>query len=417
MIARIFQTSKPLARVKNPCHKNAIRRLAFFAATALSTAVFASEPAAKFEVFPSDVQLSTSPASSRSSAASFNPTASRATSTSQVQWIVPDSQIIKMDHNVARPVADGAGELKVKYQDQIVTMPVTVKEAKVERPISFRLDVMPIFMRAGCNVGSCHGAARGKDGFHLSLFGYDPEGDYERITREMGTRRINLAIPRESLLIQKGLGTVPHTGGTRFHEGDELYDTMMRWIEAGVPDDPPTVAHANSLEILPKQIVLEGEGSRQPMTVRAHYTDGTYRDVTHLALFNSNNDNSATITPDGLVTAAQTRRSVRDGALRHLHRRLASDRDPQGAQLQIPIGTAGIQLRRSACRCEAEEASDRSVTAVQRRSVPSPGLRRHHRPAPHPRGARPLHGQQRDRTSARSWWTSCWAERNSSSCG
>ena len=44
---------------------------------------------------------------------------------------------------------------------------------------------MPVFMRAGCNTGSCHGAARGKDGFRLSLFGFDPDGDHYRLTREM----------------------------------------------------------------------------------------------------------------------------------------------------------------------------------------------------------------------------------------
>lgn len=47
--------------------------------------------------------------------------------------------------------------------------------------VSFRRDVMPILFRAGCNSGTCHGAARGKDGFHLSLFGYDPKGDYFRL--------------------------------------------------------------------------------------------------------------------------------------------------------------------------------------------------------------------------------------------
>ena len=70
-----------------------------------------------------------------------------------------------------------------------------VKDAAADRPISFQLDVMPVFMRGGCNTGSCHGAARGKDGFRLSLFGYDPHGDYFRITRELGFRRINLASP------------------------------------------------------------------------------------------------------------------------------------------------------------------------------------------------------------------------------
>jgi hypothetical protein len=304
MIAKIFKVLKPLARVKNSCHKSAARAAALVAVGALGTATYAAEPAGKFEVFPQDVQLFTSRSEQSIVCRVVQPDGVTRDVTDQVQYVTPDN-LIKMDHNVARPVGDGAGELKIKYEDQVVTLPVKVKDGKVDRPISFRLDVEPVFMRAGCNVGSCHGAARGKDGFHLSLFGYDPAGDYERITREMGTRRINLAIPKESLLVQKGLGAVPHTGGTRFHEGDDLYNTMMRWIEAGVPDDPPTVAQADSLEILPKQAVLEGEGAKQQFTVRAHYSDGTVRDVTHLALFNSNNDNSAAISPDGLVTAGK----------------------------------------------------------------------------------------------------------------
>ena len=72
---------------------------------------------------------------------------------------------------------DGTTELKVEFEGQTVTVPVTVKDAKADRPISFRRDVMPVFMRAGCNQGGCHGAARGKDGFRLSLFGFDPDGD------------------------------------------------------------------------------------------------------------------------------------------------------------------------------------------------------------------------------------------------
>src|SRR5256885_12297064 len=84
-----------------------------------------------------------------------------------------------------------------------------------EPSVSFQRDVMPVFMRAGCNAGSCHGAARGKDGFRLSLFGFDPAGDYYRLTREISGRRVNLALPHESLLIQKATGQVPHTGGER----------------------------------------------------------------------------------------------------------------------------------------------------------------------------------------------------------
>ena len=260
---------------------------------------------ARLEVFPTDIHLNSARSGQSIVCRVVEPDGITRDVTDQVQWIIPDSKIVKMDGNVVRPVADGSGQLTIKYHGQTASVLLAVKDAKVDRPISFKLDVMPVFMRAGCNVGSCHGSARGKDGFHLSLFGYDPDGDYDRLTRELSTRRLNLAIPEESLLIRKGLGAVPHTGGTRFHQGDYLYDTLIQWIEAGAPHDPPAVAHADSLEILPKQIVLEGEGSRQQVTVRAHYSDGAERDVTHWALFLSNNENSALVSPDGLITAAK----------------------------------------------------------------------------------------------------------------
>src|SRR5947209_14145088 len=112
---------------------------------------------------------------------------------------------------------------------------VTVFAATVPappKPISFRLDVMPVFFRAGCNSGGCHGAAIGKDGFHLSLFGYDPSGDYYRLTRELPGRRIDVAVPKQSLLLLKATGMVPHSGGRRFKPDSDLYGTLLRWIEA-----------------------------------------------------------------------------------------------------------------------------------------------------------------------------------------
>ena len=112
-----------------------------------------------------------------------------------------------------------------------------MKDATAERPISFQLDVMPVFMRGGCNTGSCHGAARGKDGFRLSLFGFDPQGDYYRLTREIGVRRINLASPADSLLIEKVTGAVPHTGGKRFAADSEYCQTLLRWLEGGALND------------------------------------------------------------------------------------------------------------------------------------------------------------------------------------
>ncbi|MFN5918619.1 MAG: cell surface protein, partial [Planctomycetota bacterium] len=97
---------------------------------------------------------------------------------------------------------------------------------------SFRRDVMPVFFRAGCNSGTCHGSARGKDGFMLSLFGYDPAGDYRRTVEEMPGRRINVSVPQESLLLLKATASVPHTGGKLFDRDSRLYQTLLEWIEA-----------------------------------------------------------------------------------------------------------------------------------------------------------------------------------------
>src|SRR5262249_34878935 len=158
-------------------------------------------------------------------------------------------------------------ELTVEWGGKSVKLPVKVLAATSDRPISFKLDVMPVFMRAGCNVGSCHGAARGKDGFRLSLFGFDPDGDHYRLTREINGRRINLALIHESLMLEKASGRVPHTGGTRFKEDSELYQTLTRWLDTGAPFDPPTIPTPVAVELYPKNAVLDGKGEKQQMVV------------------------------------------------------------------------------------------------------------------------------------------------------
>jgi hypothetical protein len=225
--------------------------------------------------------------------------------TEQAQLAIENGAFVKADGQTFHPVADGTTKVTVSYEGHNVDVPVTVTNASTDLPISFRLDVMPVFMKTSCNNGSCHGAARGKDGFRLSLFGFDPAGDHFRLTREIPGRRINLALPEESLMVEKSIGSVPHTGGKRFDIGDEKYDTLVRWLKVGAPDDPKPaeVPKVVSLELYPKGAVLDGEGQTQRMSVRAKYSDGTDRDVTSLAYFSSNNETSAEITQKGIVTA------------------------------------------------------------------------------------------------------------------
>ncbi len=167
----------------------------------------------------------------------------------------------------------------------------------------FRRDVMPVLFRAGCNSGTCHGSARGKDGFRLSLFGFDPRGDYFRITQEIIGRRVNLAVPDQSLLLKKAIGAVPHTGGKSFDRESEYYATLLRWIEAGAPDDDGKVPEVVSIKLSQNRVLFNGTGETVELRVTALSDDGNRRDVTSLARFHSNNTGVASIDENGAVEA------------------------------------------------------------------------------------------------------------------
>jgi hypothetical protein len=179
-----------------------------------------------------------------------------------------------------------------------------LRNSAAAEDVSFRQDVMPILFRAGCNAGTCHGSARGKDGFMLSLFGYDAKGDYHRIVNEMVGRRLNFAIPEQSLLLKKAIGAVPHTGGKLFDKDSEYYRTLYQWVAAGAPDDKAEVAEAVELKLSNDALVFEKSGEKHSLRVSALFSDGSRRDVTTLARFHSNNRSVAGIDETGRIVAA-----------------------------------------------------------------------------------------------------------------
>ncbi|MCX6955321.1 MAG: DUF1549 and DUF1553 domain-containing protein [Verrucomicrobia bacterium] len=269
-----------------------------------SVAVFAKAPAlTDVKVFPADVNLKTRQDHQGIVVQATYADGVTRDVTAQASYTLANKALAKFDQFTLTPVADGQTELRIKFQGKSLVVPVKVESAKTEEPISFIKDVMPVFTKAGCNTGGCHGSSRGKDGFRLSLFGYDPDGDHFRLTREAITRRINLAIPEESLVLEKSIGKVPHTGGERFKADSEFYQTILAWLKAGAPKDPPTVAKVTRLEIAPRQSVLEGMGETQQLNVRAFYSDGTDRDVTSLTAFMTNNDAAVKVSESGKAQA------------------------------------------------------------------------------------------------------------------
>lgn len=215
--------------------------------------------------------------------------------TRQSKFTLSDPSLASLLETTLTPKKDGSTSLRIGYRGLATEVPVIVKDATKPRPVSFQLDVMPVLTASGCNTGSCHGSARGQDGFHLSLFGFDPKGDHFRLTGEMAGRRINLALPEESLLITKAIGGVPHTGGKLFAKDSAFYNTLVEWIRNGAVYDADGIAQPTGISIEPPQVLMKGEDSRLPFTVRATYSDGTDRDVSTLSNFSTSNDNSVTI--------------------------------------------------------------------------------------------------------------------------
>ncbi len=169
--------------------------------------------------------------------------------------------------------------------------------------VSFVNDVVPIFSRYGCNAGSCHGAARGKDGFGLSLFGFDPAGDHETLVRELPGRRVDLSLPEQSLLLAKAAGQVTHTGGKLLDPSSSHYQQLLRWISEGAQFDGATAVKVASVNIWPTSAVLVGHGQSLDLNVSASYVDQSERDVGSLATFTSSNPSVAAVSPNGAVTA------------------------------------------------------------------------------------------------------------------
>ena len=181
-------------------------------------------------------------------------------------------------------------------------LPVKIVGAET-KPVSFVRDVVPVINRVGCSAGTCHGAAKGKNGFHLSLRGYDHEYDYESLVQDISGRRFSRAFPEQSLLLLKPTAEVPHKGGQVLKPDSRHYRLLLRWIAEGVQSDVGKTKPVERLEAFPTSMELSDAGDVQQMLVIAHYEDGSTRDVTREAVFSSSATEVAEVSESGLVTA------------------------------------------------------------------------------------------------------------------
>ncbi len=214
-----------------------------------------------------------------------------------------DAKIVHVDKTgIVHPVKDGQTTLTVEVNGVKATVAVKVKNATAETPVSFTREIVPVLTRAGCNAGSCHGAALGRGGFKLSLFGFDPAFDYQQIVQSNEGRRVVPSDPERSILLLKPSLVMEHQGGQRFAPHSREYNLLKTWLEDGAPEPNKNDPHVERLDVWPaKRILVPGES--QQLLVRAVWSDKTVVDVTATAQFDALNEAVAAVTPSGLVTA------------------------------------------------------------------------------------------------------------------
>jgi len=200
------------------------------------------------------------------------------------------------------PLGDGSGAVKFELGDQSVELAVNVTGYDAPYHPSFITDVQPVLGKLGCNQGTCHGAKDGKNGFKLSLRGYDPVYDIRSLTDDVAGRRFNRAAPEQSLMLLKPAGAVPHQGGVLMSPGESYYEILESWIADGSTFDVND-ARAVKIDILPKDATIPLPEMAQQMKVIATYADGTTRDVTSEAFIEPSDIEILSIDKAGLVTA------------------------------------------------------------------------------------------------------------------
>lgn len=215
---------------------------------------------------------------------------------------ISDPGIAALDHTRVVPRCVGNCSLIVSFENHQVTVPVAVSSVD-EAPISFRFESLAVITKQGCNAGSCHGSPQGKGGFSLSLFAYDPDTDKISLVRGGLARRINTLSPNQSLLLKKPMLRVSHVGGKKLRKTDVAYHVLRQWIAEGAVVDTNSPVKCDQIIITPTSSrVIYFPDRQQQMNVTASFSDGTTKDVTQIASYDSTNKEVATVDASGLVT-------------------------------------------------------------------------------------------------------------------
>ena len=162
-----------------------------------------------------------------------------------------------------------------------------------DQPIDFDTQIVPILTRAGCNAGACHGAAAGRGGLKLSLFGADAASDFQAIVHQFEGRRINLVHPERSLLLRKATGEMEHGGEAALDFASPGFARFKAWIDQGATRLRSRQLIA--LKVTPTRQLCDPLPAAVPLRAIASFHDGSQEDVTAWTLFTSTDTTAVSI--------------------------------------------------------------------------------------------------------------------------
>ena len=256
-----------------------------------------------FDVFPHTIVLDGAKDRQQVAVTSVDAAGLSRDLTRQVSIIVANESVATVRGTVIIPSGDGTTEAVIALNGNRVTVPITVTHHAVPRPRQFENEVLVALSKQTCSSGACHGSPSGKGGFRLSLRGFDEPFDETTLIREDFGRRVNPLEPEASLLLRKPLMKLAHGGGRQLLPSDEAYAILRDWIAEGAKADPPDTPRCVRLAVTPetRQVQQLEAGGRQLVAI-AHFSDGSSRDVTHLAAYESSRAGVATVDAQGWTT-------------------------------------------------------------------------------------------------------------------
>lgn len=265
-------------------------------------AIVVGEPV-RIEVFPPQVKLATPQRQMHLVVTGVYANGDSQDLTSLATFESTNPGVAIIQDRVVRPVADGAADIRVSIAGHEQLVPVEVLGQAAREPVSFQYGAQIALSKQGCNSGACHGSPSGKGGFRLSLRAYDPALDIYTMVREDLQRRVNPLEPAASLILTKPTMAVTHGGGLKMKPDDPAYKLLHDWIAEGCQLDREDSAHCVRIEVFPRERILHFPALTQKVVALAHFSDGSIRDITDVAMYSSSDDAVAGVDVRGMIQA------------------------------------------------------------------------------------------------------------------